>query len=263
MQSDRRYLVPRVIDLGLQAGRPLGVNLYLVDGGGEFVLIDIGQLALLSDVIDLVRRLDFPLSKCKMVIATHADADHVQALAAARDRLKTRTAAHPHAAALIEAGDRVQTYAEIAAQGFSMPLPPCKVDVRLNEGDTIAVGDLTLEVWHTPGHTPGQIGLKLGDVLFSGDTIYADGCVGVIDAHHGSSLPDYLASLKRVQQSGCRVLLPSHGPAFKNDPAVTQAAIDRLTGYQHRADFGTCAVAWPLEDEWERMILAGTPPDLS
>lgn len=263
MRSERKYLVPRVIELNLQAGRPLGVNLYLVDGGAEWALVDVGQLDTLSDVIDLVRRLDFPLAKCKAIIATHADADHVQALAAARDRLKTRTAAHPHAAGLIEAGDRVQTYAEIAAQDFSIDMPPCKIDLRLNEGDTVTVGDLTLEVWHTPGHTPGQISLKLGDVLFSGDTIYADGCVGVIDAHHGSSIPDYLVSLKRVQQSGARVLLPSHGPAFRNHPAVTQSAIDRLTAYQYMADFGTCAVGWPLQDDWERAILAGIPPELS
>ena len=35
----------------------------------------------------------------------------------------------------------------------------------------------------------------MGDLLFSGDNIFRDGCVGVIDAHHGSNLPDYIRSL--------------------------------------------------------------------
>ena len=262
MTRPRRYLVPHVIELNLQAGRPFGVNVYLIDGGTEYVLVDVGLSATLSDIIDLVRGLDFPLSKCRMIIATHADADHVQALGEARDRIKTRTAAHPRAADLIEAGDEIQTFARIAAQDFDIPMPACPIDVRLGEGDIIRVGNLAVEVWHTPGHTPGQLSLKLGDVLLSGDTIYKDACVGVIDAHHGSSIPDYLTSLKRIQQSGCDILLPSHGPAFRNDPAVTQAAIDRLTRYQEMADFGTCAVSWPLQEQWERDILAGRAPEL-
>src|SRR5262245_21993684 len=95
----RKYLFPGVIELNLQAGRSFGVNLYLIDGGSEWVLIDIGQDDSLDEVIEVVRGMDFPLSKCKMILATHADADHVQGLARARERLKTKTAAHPRAAA--------------------------------------------------------------------------------------------------------------------------------------------------------------------
>jgi glyoxylase-like metal-dependent hydrolase (beta-lactamase superfamily II) len=197
-----------------------------------------------------------------MVVATHADADHVQALAQARERLKTKSAAHPRAAAALEAGDAVETYASISAQDFHIPMPPCKIDVLLNEGDTITVGKQKLTVWHTPGHTPGQLSFKMGNLLFSGDNIYKDTCVGVIDAHHGSSIPDYITSLKRIQADDAEYLLPSHGPAFRKDPAILQAAIDRLSRYQYMADFGTCAVSWPLQEQWEKDILAGKMPEL-
>lgn len=262
MTSRRKYLFPRVLELNLQAGRPFGVNLYLIDGGSEYVLLDVGLEETLDEVIDLIRSLDFPLSKCKMLIATHADADHVQGLAMARERLKARTAAHPRAAVLLEGGDVIETYASISAQDFHIPMPPCKIDARLDEGDAIPVGDLELRVWHTPGHTPGQLSFRLGDLLFSGDNIYKDSCVGVIDAHHGSSIPDYIRSLKRILADDAAYLLPSHGPAFKKDPAVLQAAIDRLTRYQYMADFGTCAVSWPLQEQWEKDILAGKMPEL-
>jgi glyoxylase-like metal-dependent hydrolase (beta-lactamase superfamily II) len=258
----RKYLFPGVIELNLQAGRPLGVNIYLIDGGTEYALIDIGQEDTLDEVIDLLRGMDFPLSKCKLIIATHADADHVQALAQARIRLKTKAAAHPRAAATLESGDVVQTYASIPAQGFDIPMPPCKVDVLLNEGDEIKVGAVKLTVWHTPGHTPGQLSFKMGNLIFSGDNIYKDACVGVIDAHHGSSIPDYLKSLARILADDAEYLLPSHGPVFRKDPAILKAAIDRLTGYQYMADFGTCAQSWPLQEEYEKDILAGKLPQL-
>ncbi len=258
----RKYLVPNVIELNLAAGKSLGVNIYLIDGGTEFALLDIGQTESLNEVIDLIRAMDFPLSKCKMILATHADADHVQALAAARERLKTKAAAHPRAAVAIESGDVIETFASISAQNFSIPMPPCKIDVKLKEGDVVKVGKLKLEVWHTPGHTPGQLSFKLGNVLFSGDNIYRDGCVGAIDAHHGSNIPHFIASLQRIQNDDCDFLLPSHGPAFRRDPAILQRAIDRLTEYQFLADFGTCAVRWPLLEEWEREILSGAMPVL-
>jgi hydroxyacylglutathione hydrolase len=262
MTSRRKYLFPHVLELNLQAGRSFGVNLYLIDGGSEYVLLDVGLEDTLDEVIDLIRSLDFPLSKCKMLIATHADADHVQGLAMARERLKAKTGAHPRAAVLLEGGEEIETYASISAQDFHIPMPPCKIDVRLGEGDAIPVGDVELRVWHTPGHTAGQLSFKLGDLLFSGDNIYKDSCVGVIDAHHGSSIPDYIRSLKRILADDAAYLLPSHGPAFRKDPAIVQAAIDRLTRYQYMADFGTCAVSWPLQEQWEKDILAGKMPEL-
>ena len=108
-------------------------------------------------------------------------------------------------------------------------MPPCKVDGLLNEGDMLTVGELKLEVWHTPGHTPGQLSFKMGNLLFCGDNIYKDSCVGVIDAHHGSNLPDFIQSLKRILADDAEFLLPSHGPVFRRDPAIIQKAIDRLT----------------------------------
>lgn len=256
----RKYLFPNVIELNLAAGKPLGVNVYLIDGGNEYVLLDIGEEDVLDEVIDLIRAMDFPLSKCKLIIATHADVDHVQALAAARDRLRTKTAAHPKAVPAIESGDPVETYASISAQKFRVPMPPCKVDKKLSDGDKVKVGTQTLEVLHTPGHTPGQLSFRLGNLLFSGDNIYRDGGVGVIDAHHGSNIPDFIASLTRLRDSDAEFLLPSHGPPFRHDKALLQATIDRLTRYQYMSDFGTCAVDWPLQEQWKADILAGKMP---
>jgi glyoxylase-like metal-dependent hydrolase (beta-lactamase superfamily II) len=216
----RKYLFPRVIEMNYQAGRRLGVNVYLIDGGSEFLLIDIGYLEAVDEIVELIRQMDFNLSTCKMLIATHADADHVQGVNRARELLKTRVAAHPAAVKPLQTADAIATFASIPAQNFEIPMPRTRVDLKLNEGDVITVGSAKLEVWHTPGHTPGQLSFKMGNLLFCGDNIYKDSCVGVIDAHHGSRIPDFLLSLRRIQQDDSEFLLPSHGPVFRRDNAI-------------------------------------------
>lgn len=204
----RRYLFPGVLEMNYQSRRRLGVNIYLIDGGSEFALIDVGFLDELSDVLELIRQMNFSLSACKMIIATHADVDHIQGLSRAREVLKCAVVAHPRSVAAIEEGDEVLTYARIDAQGIHIPIPRCKVDRVVDEGDRIEVGDKNLEVWSTPGHTAGQLAFRMGDLLFSGDNIFRDGCVGVIDAHHGSNLPEFVASLKRILRLRRRVPSP-------------------------------------------------------
>src|SRR5207237_663083 len=203
------------------------------------------------------------LSSCKRIIATHADADHVQGIAHAKEVLRTKVAAHPDSVEPLETGDPVMTYATIKAQGVEMAMPRCKIDIKINEGDVITVGDQRLEVWHTPGHTWGQLSFKLGNLLFSGDNIYKDSCVGVIDAHHGSNIPDFISSLKRIREDDAEFLLPSHGPVFRRDNRVIQKAIDRLTSYQYMADFGPSPIGWPLLDEWEKKYNEARMPGIS
>src|SRR3954470_21184151 len=148
----RKYLFPHVIEMNYQAGRRLGVNVYLIDGGSEFVLIDIGMEDSVDEIVELIRQLDFRLSNCKMLIATHADVDHIQGLAKAKQLLKTQAAGHALAADPLAKGDPLKTFAEIEAQNIRMAMPPVKLDTLLEDGQTIKVGKLKLEVWHTPGH---------------------------------------------------------------------------------------------------------------
>jgi hydroxyacylglutathione hydrolase len=258
----RKYLLPRVIEMNYQAEQRLGVNVYLIDGGSEFILIDIGFEETVGEIVDLIRGMDFSLANCRMIIATHADADHIQGLARAREILKAPIAAHPDCIKALEEGDPILTFASIKAQGIEIPMKPVKVDRRLVDGDVITVGDQSLSVWHTPGHAAGQLAFKMGNVLFSGDNIYKDGCVGVIDAHHGSDIVQFIASIERIRDDDSMFLLPSHGPAFRKDKALLNATIQRLRGYLQMADFGTCATSWPLLDAWERDVMAGRLPDL-
>ncbi|QDU79043.1 putative polyketide biosynthesis zinc-dependent hydrolase BaeB [Polystyrenella longa] len=259
---ERLELFPNVIEMNYQGRRRLGCCVYLVFHESDWMLIDIGYEDTTDEIIEMIRKLDFPLANCKYLVATHADVDHIQGLKRAKELLpNSKIVGHPDTAEALSRGDRVITYAEIEAQGISIDLPKIEIDEQINEGDKLTLGSLEIEVWHTPGHTNGQLAFRLENLLFSGDNIYRDGCVGNIDAHHGSDIPDFIESLKRIKSSNIEWLLPSHGPVFRKNDEQLQKTIERLTEYQHMADFGTCAVDWPLLEEWDKELLEGFDPD--
>jgi hydroxyacylglutathione hydrolase len=260
MQS-RTELFPNVIEMNYQARKRLGCSVYLVYDEHEWLLIDIGYDDTVSEIIEMIRLMDFALSNCKYLVATHADVDHIQGLKKAQELLlEAETVGHPETKRLLHDVDRIVTYAEISAQGISIDLPQVEVDRTINDGDTLQLGKKTIEVWHTPGHTQGMLSFRMDNLLFCADNIYRDGCVGNIDAHHGSDIPAFIQSLQRIRESSVEWLLPSHGPPFRKENALLDEAIARLDRYQHMADFGTCAVDWPLLDEWEDELTRGVMP---
>lgn len=256
----RKPVFPNVIEVNHQLGQVLGCNVYLIFDADQWLIIDVGYQDVVDDIVQMIRELDFSFSGCRTMIATHADVDHVQGLAKLKSILRAPVSAHPLTAAPLRSGDRVKTFALIEAQGIDMEMPVVEVEHLLNDGDTIELGNLRLEVWLTPGHTDSQLVFRMGDLLLSGDNIYRDGSVGAIDAHHGSDLIAFIDSLKRIRASDVSWLLPSHGPIFRKDNALIDAAIRRLESYLFLADFGTCAIGWPMMDDFEDEIAAGKMP---
>lgn len=256
----RKPIFPNIIEINHQLGHVLGCNVYLIYDQDEWVMIDIGYEEDVDEIIEVIREIDFPFSKCKTLIATHADVDHIQGLAKAKQILRANVSSHKLAAEPLQTGDRIKTFAHIEAQGIDMTMPPVEVEDLIDDGDIIKIGGLELEVWSTPGHTDSQLSFRMGDYLFSGDNIYQDGCIGAIDAHHGSDLQAFIKSLQRIRDCDAEWLLPSHGPVFRKDNALIDAAIKRVTGYLHMADFGTCAIDWPMMNQYEKDIAAGKMP---
>ena len=85
-------------------------------------------------------------------------------------------------------------------------------DVLLKEGDVITLGDIALEVIHTPGHTPGCISLVGHGFLFTGDTLFA-GSIGRTDLPGG----DYKVIIKSLKEKLAPLddslsVYPGHGP---------------------------------------------------
>ena len=137
----RQPLFPHVIELNHQARRRISCSVYLIyDDDNNWTLIDIGYEDAVDDCLEIIRQLDFPFSKCVTLIASHADVDHIQGFAKAKQLLKTTVTAHPLAAKPLETGDKLMTYAEIAAQDIHLEMPTVKVERLVKDGDKIKVG---------------------------------------------------------------------------------------------------------------------------
>jgi len=125
----------------------------------------------------------------KYILNTHGHADHVLANERLKTLLKAQTCMH-------EDDDRFFAREEIreaSAKEFGLS-PPEPVDIRLHHGQVLEVGDLEIEVIHTPGHTPGSACFLVRGNLFTGDTLFV-GDVGRTDLA-GASLDTLLKSLE-------------------------------------------------------------------
>ncbi|MDD2362590.1 MAG: MBL fold metallo-hydrolase [Oscillospiraceae bacterium] len=87
-----------------------------------------------------------------------------------------------------------------------------KADRLLDDGDEITAGSLAFRVLHTPGHTPGSCCFICGDLLISGDTLFA-GSMGRTDFPGGNNriMRRSLDRLTRLE--GVNTVLPGHGPS--------------------------------------------------
>ena len=99
------------------------------------------------------------------VLETHAHADHLTAAA----YIKAQTGA------AIAIGDRIGTVQDVFRNVFDLQdvsNTGAEFDLLLKDGDVIPLGNLDVEVLHTPGHTPACVSYKIGDAVFVGDTLF-------------------------------------------------------------------------------------------
>lgn len=101
--------------------------------------------------------------KIVWLLETHAHADHLSGA----ETLRRRTSAP------IGVGARIVEVQAVFADRLGMARPGPEVFDRLfADGDRFALGELEVEVLHTPGHTPACVSYRIGDAVFVGDTLF-------------------------------------------------------------------------------------------
>lgn len=102
--------------------------------------------------------------------------------------------------------------------------------VKVEGGDTTAVGNLTVTFIHTPGHTPGSQCFLIENRLVAGDTLFINSC-GRVDLP-GSSPEDMYYSLRKLAElADSTVLYPGHN--YANQPFAPLSEQKRHNPYLH------------------------------
>jgi len=188
---------------------PLQANCYLFfdRSSGEAAVIDPG-----GDGELIAAELEREGVRPGVVINTHAHVDHIGANGYLLSRYGIPLAIHR-----LDAPALLDPQRNLAFLGGGRDISP-PADQELDDGDAILVGNRSLFVLHTPGHTPGGICLLHKNesgpsLIFTGDTLFA-GSIGRTD-FPGGSLSALLESVRRrlFSLAPDTVVFPGHGPA--------------------------------------------------
>ncbi|MCJ7725885.1 MAG: MBL fold metallo-hydrolase [Acidimicrobiia bacterium] len=169
---------------GMFTGR--GTNTWVVSSAGEAVVIDPGP-AIASHTEAVMAAVG--TDKTVAVLVTHCHLDHVESANAVAGKLKVK------------------------AMG-SCPGPAFKPDRVLVDNDVIKVGEVSMLVIDTPGHSAHHLCYRAGDALFTGDHVMGGSSVIV------EYMAEYIESLEKVRGIGVSMLYPGHGEVMEDPDEV-------------------------------------------
>lgn len=197
----------------------IGISSFLITTPAGHILLDTG----FDETVPLIQRsveaLGFKISDIKFILGSHAHADHTGGHAA----LQRLTGAQ-----IVSSAADAELLARGGTDDFSpfpkdlMRYPPAKAERIVRDGDTIALGGVTLTAHLTPGHTRGATTwtMDVNDggtirrmVFFSSISIVASTSLVQRPAYAGI-VEDYRASLAKLKALPCDIWFSPHGAQF-------------------------------------------------
>jgi metallo-beta-lactamase class B len=233
------------------------VAAYLIDTGDGLILIDSLYGNWLPVLLNNIRQLGFDPADVKYLINTHGHFDHAGGSALFQKLYGSRV--------VMTAEDWQVARAKPELAAFYMPTP--RVDIIAKDGDTITLGDNTITLFNTPGHTEGV--LSLGYTGKDGANTHSILTLGGVGLNFSGveRTEIYLDSYRRLQsmQDNFSVSLPNHqsmGRVFDRRDLLAQ----RQRGQAHpfvdkpglSSNLASFIAAAEIKLEQEK---AGTAPD--
>jgi hydroxyacylglutathione hydrolase len=159
---------------------PFSTNCYLLSSDGKCAIID-PSCQTEAECDTLLAAVEESGCDVSLLLLTHAHIDHIFGCKRISRAFNLPFMLHDMDLPLFENGP-------IQAELFGVPLDVTDVSIlSLAAGDRLALGDLTLDVVHTPGHSPGSVSFieHQQQIVLSGDVLFS-GSVGRTDLWKGS-----------------------------------------------------------------------------
>ena len=193
--------MPTPLDIAQIPAGPILTNAYVVvdPETHEALIIDAPPEADALVAEELTQR----GARAVALVLTHSHRDHIGDVAAIVRRHGVPVLMHDLDRGRLEQPGETPT-----------PIEAVTPDRLLVDGDTVALGQHTFVVLHTPGHSPGQISLYSAPdaLMFGGDTLFPNG-YGTVEIP-GASEPDTVATMRRLLELPDEVVVYSgHGEA--------------------------------------------------
>lgn len=162
------------LDLNFQ-GVEKAIASFLIDSTEGPVLVETGPYSCFGHLKELVESYNFKMSDVKNVFVTHIHLDHAGGAWALARNYGARIYLHPVGAPHMANPDRLWNSARLI-YGEKMEtlwgkMEPIDIDLLcpVGHGESVKVGNLTVQAWHTPGHANHHIAWQIGQELFCGD----------------------------------------------------------------------------------------------
>jgi metallo-beta-lactamase class B len=190
-----------------------GLASYLVTTPEGHVLIDTGLPEANPQIKANIAKLGFKLADVKVLLNTHAHFDHTGGLAELKQETGAQMIAGERDRPLLEGG-----YYPGQESTQELKFAPVKVDRAVKDGDTVALGGVTITAHATPGHSPGctswSLKVKDGDamrsvLIFCSATVAANRLVGAAATHPGI-VEDYRKTFAWARGTKTDVFLAPH-----------------------------------------------------
>lgn len=224
-----------------------GVNVYLLDAGEGFYLVDSGPHGKEEELQSELEEAGYPPARLKGILLTHGHGDHCGNAAALAERSGAPILGHEADRPFLQkspdlpAASAAQRFLFRFADRFFFRQPPLDLDGTLSEGDTIEASP-PWQVIHTPGHTPGSISFYRHEegILLCGDALFARipglGAKGLrlplpLVSHDSEKA---LESARKIHSLPLRTLCFGHGPPLKGDIQQKLAAVLEVEGKETR-----------------------------
>lgn len=180
---------------------PAKTNCYVAYDGADAVVVDPG-----FDAEQIAKFLDKNRLTAHYILLTHGHFDHILAVPALKERTGAKVViARPDADCLISP-------LRSLSSRVHLDQTPMEADFLADDGAVFVAGKMEFRYLLTPGHTVGSAVIICEDVMFSGDTLFADDC-GRTDLP-GGSFKTILESLKRIYElPGDYKVYPGHDVA--------------------------------------------------